>query len=131
MTCLVNGVRRSHGLAPLHLSSLLDRSSWLRAAAIRRCGDFSHTPCGQPFLRPFARVGYVRGRFAVGENLAWGSSALGSPAATVAAWLRSPEHRGNLLSRGWHDLGVALLHASGLFGSADVNLWVAQFGSRR
>jgi uncharacterized protein YkwD len=130
MRCLVNQVRTQNGLPSLRESPELDRSSGLRAGAIRRCGQFSHTPCGQGFVQPFVRVGYLRRSGTVGENLAWGGSTLGSPRATLAAWLRSPEHRANLLGSGWRDCGLALERGR-LFGNPGVSLWVLQFGRRR
>ena len=129
MHCLVNWVRTRHGLAPLRELPQLERSSALRLSAIRRCGQFSHTPCGQPFVQPFVTVGYLRGTGSVGENLAWGSSSLGSPRATLEAWLRSPGHRENLLRASWRDCGVALTRGR-LFGVSGVSLWALQFGRR-
>jgi uncharacterized protein YkwD len=130
MRCLVNWARRRHGLRPLRRSVLLERSAALRADEIRRCGDFSHTPCGDSFASVFARVGYFRGRVWVGENLAWATVGAASPRATIAGWLASPEHRHNLLTRGWRDGGVALLQADALFGQPRVVVWVSQFGRR-
>ena len=127
---LVNSTRTQHGLAPLSLSSTLDRSAALKAADIRRCASFSHTPCGTSFTRTFQQVGYLRGRVAVGENLYWGQGSLGSTNAAIAAWLRSPPHRANLLGRDWRQTGIAVLHARSLFGAADVWLYVLQFGRR-
>jgi uncharacterized protein YkwD len=129
MRCLVNWVRAQHGLTQLRELSELNRSSGLRSGAIRRCGQFSHTPCGQAFVQPFVRAGYYRGSVSVGENLAWGSSWLGSPRATLAAWLRSPGHRANLLHPAWRDCGFALTRGR-LFGAPGVSLWVLQFGRR-
>jgi uncharacterized protein YkwD len=129
MHCLVNRLRTQNGLPPLRELPKLDRSSTLRAAAIRRCGQFSHTPCGQRFVEPFVRVGYLKPDVSVGENLAWGGSSLGSPSATLAAWLRSPEHRANLFQPAWRDFGVALARGR-LFGNDAVSLWVLQFGRR-
>ena len=129
MRCLVEWVRSSNGLPQLRELAQLDRSSGMRAAAIRRCGQFSHTPCGQGFVQPFVRVGYLGQSGMVGENLAWGGSARGSPRATLAAWLRSPEHRANLLRPGWRDCGLALARGR-IFGNAAVSLWVLQFGRR-
>jgi hypothetical protein len=126
--CLLDWARTRAGLSRLRDVGRLDRSALLRATAIRRCGDFSHTPCGQSFLRPFVAVGYLRGRAAVGENLAWGQGRLGSPRATIAEWLRSPEHRRILLTGEWRDLGVSLVRAPRLFGLPHVTVWVAQFG---
>jgi uncharacterized protein YkwD len=131
LRCLVNEERRARGLAPLRGSRLLDRSAQLRASAIRRCGQFSHAPCGQTFVAPFARVGYLRGGAAVAENLAWGESGLGSPRGAVDLWLRSSQHRANLLRPGWRDLGIGLVRAPSLFGRSSVTVWVVQFGRRR
>jgi uncharacterized protein YkwD len=129
MHCLIEWLRARHGLSGLRELSQLDRSSTMRAAAIRRCGQFSHTPCGQAFVQPFASVGYLRRSSTVGENLAWGGSDRGSPRATLVAWLRSPEHRANLLRAGWRDCGLALARGR-IFGGSAVSLWVLQFGQR-
>jgi uncharacterized protein YkwD len=127
MSCGVNVVRRSFGLGALHESTRLNRSSLLKANAVRRCG-FSHTPCGIAFTRTFARAGYMPAR-SIGENLAWGEDERGSPLQTLGAWLASPPHRANLLERRWHDLGVAVERGS-MFGYTNVSLWVLQFGRR-
>jgi uncharacterized protein YkwD len=128
LLCLVNGARAGHGLPALMESARLDRSARLRALAIRRCAEFSHTACGQPFRQVFVRAGY-RGR-ELGENLCWGSGRLGSPTSTLAAWRTSPEHRANLLGRSWRRVGVARIRAKRLFGASNVTVWVMQFGGR-
>jgi uncharacterized protein YkwD len=125
---LVNSTRAQHGLPALRVSPELERSAALKAADIRRCATFSHTPCGSSFTRTFQQVGYLRGHVAVGENLYWGQSSLGTPSSAIAAWLRSPPHRANLLGRYWRQTGIAVLHARSLFGAGDVWLYVLQFG---
>src|SRR5436190_5405079 len=105
MYCGINVVRRAYGLGFVRGSAPLNRSSLMKADAVRRCG-FSHTPCGMAFTRTFQRAGYLPAR-AFGENLAWGQSGLGSPLNTLSMWLRSPPHRANLLARSWRDLGIA------------------------
>jgi uncharacterized protein YkwD len=127
MYCGVNIVRRTYGLGPIREQGRLNRSASLKANAVRRCG-FSHTPCGMSFRRTFQRVGYLPAR-ALGENLAWGQGDLGSPQQTLAAWLRSPPHRANLLARRWRDLGLAVQQGT-MFGRAGVSLWVMQLGLR-
>jgi uncharacterized protein YkwD len=128
MVCGANVVRQNFRRAALRPKGQLDHSALLKADAIRRCG-FTHTPCGASFARTFQQVGYLRGRGTIGENLAWGQSSLGSPVGTLAAWLHSPHHRANLLSRGWTDVGVAYERGN-LFGLGGVSLWVMQFGRR-
>ncbi len=105
------------------MSIRLNRSAALRAAAIKRCGQISHTPCGQSFIGVFRRAGYARGSYSVGENLAWGTGPLGSPQNAVTGWLNSPPHRAALLSGRWREIGIAYVTGPG--GGA---LWVAQFG---
>jgi uncharacterized protein YkwD len=128
MLCGVNLVRRTYGLGAVRGSGVLNRSAYLKARAVRRCG-FSHTPCGMSFTRTFQSAGYLPAR-AFGENLAWGTGDLGSPVQTLSAWLRSPPHRANMLRRGWRDLGIAIQQGR-MFGREGVSLWVMQFGRRR
>src|SRR3989475_6421946 len=128
MYCGINIVRRAYGLGYVRGSVPLNRSSVLKADAVRRCG-FSHTPCGMSFARTFQRAGYLPAR-AFGENLAWGQSNLGSPLNTISMWLHSPPHRENLLAHRWRDLGIAYERGN-MFGRDGVSLWVMQFGRRR
>jgi uncharacterized protein YkwD len=128
MYCGINVVRRSFRLGPVRGSGPLNRSSLLKADAVRRCG-FSHTPCGMAFSGTFRRAGYLPAR-AFSENLAWGQGELGSPARTLALWLKSPPHRANLLAARWKDLGIAVERGS-MFGRGGVSLWVLQLGRRR
>jgi len=128
LRCLINWARRHGGRQPLLRSPELNRSAGLRAGEIRRCQDFSHTPCGEPFIAVFQLVGYPLA--AVGENLAWGEGRLGTARSAMASWLASPEHRRNLFDAAWHDLGLARVRARSLFGRWNVTVWVAQFGHR-
>jgi uncharacterized protein YkwD len=128
MYCGINLVRRSYGLGPVHGSEPLNRSTVMKADAVRRCG-FSHTPCGMSFSWTFRRAGYLPAR-AFSENLAWGQGELGSPVRTLGMWLKSPPHRANLLARRWRDLGIAFERGN-MFGRSGVSLWVMQFGLRR
>ena len=127
MYCGVNVVRHAYRLRALHQNVALDRSSLLKADAVRRCG-FTHTPCGMPFSRTFQSARYPARM--CGENLAWGQGSLGSPVNTLAMWLNSPAHRANLLGRSWRDVGMAEIQGN-MFGRSGVTLWVMQYGRRR
>jgi uncharacterized protein YkwD len=128
MYCGVNIVRRTYRLGAVRGNGPLNRSSQLKANAVRRCG-FSHTPCGMSFTYTFRRAGYLPAR-AFGENLAWGQAGLGSPLNTLQMWLNSPPHRANLLAGRWRDLGIAVARGH-IFGRDGVALWVMEFGRRR
>ena len=125
MYCGINVVRHMYRLGSVRSNGRLNRSSVLKADAVRRCG-FSHTPCGMSFSRTFQKAGYLPAR-AFGENLAWGQADLGSPAGTLSMWLHSPQHRANLLGS-WRDAGVAIVHEPSLFGYHDVWVFVLEFG---
>jgi len=128
MYCGINVVRHAYGLRVIRGSTPLNRSSLLKADAVRRCG-FSHTPCGMSFSRTFQKAGYLPAR-AFGENLAWGQGDFGSPIRAIQMWLNSPPHRMNLLAPRWRDLGIAFERGH-MFGRDGVALWVMQFGRRR
>ena len=128
LRCLIGWARRHGGQPSLHRSAALDRSAAMRADDVRRCQDFSHTPCGEAFIAVFEVVGYLTTTGAVGENLAWGQGRLGTARSAMRSWLASPPHRAILFTASWQDLGVARVHATSLFGRTNVTLWVAQFG---
>jgi uncharacterized protein YkwD len=127
MYCGINVVRRTYGLAAVRGNRALNRSASLKAGAVRRCG-FTHTPCGMSFAYTFRRAGYLPAQ-AFGENLAWGTSDLGSPLSTLGMWLDSPPHRANMLAGRWRDLGIAVARGR-IFGHDAVSLWVMEFGRR-
>ena len=59
--------------------------------------QFSHTPCGADFTASVRRAGYRYRRF--GENLFAGPWGRVTARDVVAAWLKSPGHRANILGR--------------------------------
>ena len=70
---------------------------------------FSHySPAGSDVADRARRTGYAKRNCAwrLGEVLAWGVEGRSTAAATVAAWLDSPDHRRILVSNRYSDLGV-------------------------
>jgi uncharacterized protein YkwD len=128
MYCGINIVRRAYRVVVVRGNGPLNRSSVLKANAVRRCGSFSHTPCGMSFTSTFRKAGYLPAR-AFGENLAWGQSDYGSPLHILQMWLDSPPHRAILLSSRWRDLGIAVQRGR-IFGRDGVALWVMEVGRR-
>jgi uncharacterized protein YkwD len=45
----------------------------------------------------------------IGENLAWGTYQLATPAAIVSAWTASPGHLANILERQYRDTGIGVV----------------------
>jgi uncharacterized protein YkwD len=76
-----------------------------------RRGYFDHTaPDGVDFSDRILGAGYAgRGEgWTVGENLAWGSGELSTPAALMRAWMNSPGHRENVLKAPYREFGFGL-----------------------
>ena len=116
----INRVRVAHGVPALHYDAALARAARAHSLEMARKGYFTHGA----FASRMVRFG-VHGPF-VGENLAWGNGSFGSPHGIVSAWLRSPEHRANLLRPGFTRVGVASL--SGTFeGHAGADVVTADF----
>jgi uncharacterized protein YkwD len=73
---------------------------------------FEHvSPSGLTPLARMRAVGYISSShvgYEVGENIAWATLALATPRAIVAAWMRSPGHRANILDRRYRETGVGV-----------------------
>jgi uncharacterized protein YkwD len=120
MRCLISDLRVKAHRPALRGSAALRRSATAKAAAIARCRNFAHTPCG---TRASSSVCY-----SLGENLA--EVSLGTtPREVLRAWLGSPAHRANLLSGGFQNTGLARRVVT-LPGTGRVEVWVQHFGSR-
>ena len=120
--------RAAAGRPALRSVGTLSRSAAIKAAALGRCGTFSHTPCGQSMTAPMRKVGYARRCFSVGENLAWTSRGA-TPREVLQSWLDSPPHRETLLDARYRDTGVARRVVT-LDGTGRVEVWVQHFGRR-
>jgi uncharacterized protein YkwD len=128
--CLTNYARVRAGLRPFAPSPLLDRAARVRLTADVRCGEFSHTPCGRPFSAAFAPYLAHAADYRIAENIAWGVGRNATPRTTMDSWLRSPEHRANILSPVFRELGVGYLPRVKMGGWSDSALWSQEFGVR-
>jgi len=130
MLCLTNYARAQSGLAPLTANPVLDQAGQAKLDADLACGDFSHTPCGNPFELVFAA--YLQGAsgYRIGENIAWGTGEFGTPRQTMDAWLNSAGHRENILTPGYRELGIGYLPNQTFQGYGGATLWSQEFGTR-
>jgi uncharacterized protein YkwD len=131
----LNFERVSNGLNVLRPSAPLRAAADRHSAEMVQNGYFAHeSPDGSDFWRRIQRF-YPRkgpGIWAVGENLLWSAQALSARRA-VEEWLRSPEHRDNLLNRRFRDVGVAAVWAArapGIYGQRRVVVLTVDFGKR-
>jgi uncharacterized protein YkwD len=110
--CLLNNERTHRGLRPLRTNRTLERAAISYSRKMVDEVFFGHvTPSGATFLQRARASHYLDrpGGWSVGENLAWGTGDLGSPARTVAAWMHSPGHRHNILNRSFAEIGIGIV----------------------
>src|SRR5919201_3607896 len=132
----LNATRHEHGLRPLQLSSSLSAAARQHSVEMTTRGYFSHSSAnGISFDRRIARY-YPMGRhgyWSVGENLLWSSPDV-DPAGALRMWMNSPEHKANILTARWRQIGISAVHvdaAPGTYGGAPVTVITTDFGVRR
>lgn len=128
MRCMTDFARARAGLGALADSPQLDLSSLDKGADVLRCDSFSHTACDREFTYWMREAGYMSEPcWRVGENLAWGTGTYGTVRSIFRAWMRSPEHRRNILGD-YEALGLNR-QVGELEGQANTVVWTAHFGS--
>ncbi len=131
--CLVNRERRARGLSALTRSNALDGASRGYARSMVRHRFFAHvTPGGGTLTQRIRESSYLDGarRYNIGENLAWGSGSLATPARRVASWMNSPSHRANILDPRFRHLGVGLSTGAPRRTGLQSATYVTHFGRR-
>jgi uncharacterized protein YkwD len=104
----INHYRVNHGLRRLTFGRRLAHAARAHSADMAAHHVLSHySSSGATWLQRIRSYGYT-GSW-VGENLAVG---LWTPRHTVRAWIRSPEHRANLLNRHYHGIGVGVVRGT-------------------
>jgi len=131
----INAFRSQHHLARLRLSTALTRAARAHSGQMAAVGYFAHESAdGSAFWKRIQTFyGSSRWQFwSVGENLLWSSPDVDAGGA-LKLWLASPEHRANLLSPKWREIGVSAVHAArapGTFGGREVTIVTTDFGVR-
>ena len=132
----INSLRKEHGLAPLRLSASLSAAARQHSSEMAGRGYFSHDSAnGSSFDKRISRY-YPMGRsryWSVGENLLWSSPDVDAGGA-LDMWWNSPEHRKNMLTARWREIGLSAVHvatAPGTYGGREVTIVTTDFGIRR
>lgn len=101
----INEERKGSHLRPLAPDAALVRLAQQKADDMERRGYFAHSdPDGRSIMRTYFFS--KENRFtSMGENLAWRFS---STEPLVAAWMKSPTHRGNILERSYTKTGIGI-----------------------
>ena len=102
----VNTTRAAHGLRPLQLDPALTAAARSHSSEMLRGDYFAHGD-----FRGRMLGFHVRGPV-VGENLAWGTGTYAAAGTVISEWLRSPEHRANLLRPSFTRIGIGAAQGS-------------------
>jgi uncharacterized protein YkwD len=109
--CLVNAERTAQGMGALAEVAGLTQPSAAYSNRMVAEGFFAHeSPDGGTLTDRLTAAAYVSrgGDWTIGENIAWGQGELSTPRSIVAAWMASPGHRANILTREYKEIGVGL-----------------------
>jgi hypothetical protein len=115
---LINQWRQQNGLGPLVATPALTRAAVSKSGEMAASGVFSHDDVMTTMAR-FAACG--NNVTNVGENIAAGNA---DPGATFSQWKSSSEHNANMLSSGFHAMGVG--HA---VSSSGYSYWTTEFSN--
>jgi uncharacterized protein YkwD len=130
--CLLNNERDAEHLKPVRYSSQLGTAAAPFTASMRDLGFFDHVaPNGSTPTTRIRATGYLKNarRWMIGENIAWGESWKGTPAAIMAAWMASPGHRENILTGRFREIGIGVAYGSPEdAGSPDTAIVTTDFG---
>ncbi len=113
--CLINEQREQHGELALAENSKLNTAAQGHSEDMVARNYFEHTtPTGEEFQTRITASGYVpRGAaYELGENIDMATFNLATPAATVTAWMNSPEHRANILNGEFRETGMGVAAAA-------------------
>jgi uncharacterized protein YkwD len=131
----LNKIRLQHGLQPVKISARLTASAAQHSREMGADGYFAHNSHdGTAFWKRIGRWygsnGY--GFWSVGENLLWSSPQV-DPVDALQLWMDSPEHRANILTPRWREIGISAVHvaaAPGTFQGREVTIITTDFGVR-
>jgi uncharacterized protein YkwD len=118
----INSYRAAHGLHRLRVGPHLSRAARAHSSDMAAHRMLSHSSSsGTDWLTRLRAYGF-RGSWA-GENLAVG---MWTPRHTLRMWIRSPEHRANLLNGHYRGIGIGL--ARGTWAGSRAYYITADFG---
>jgi len=132
----LNTIRAQHGLEPVKISARLTAAAAQHSKEMAADGYFEHsshdgTAFWKRINRWYGQNGYSY--WSVGENLLWSSPDV-DPAGALQLWMSSPEHRANILTARWRQIGVSAVHyaaAPGTYKGLEVTIITTDFGIRR
>jgi uncharacterized protein YkwD len=109
--CLHNRIRAERGLPLLKENPKLRKAALGHSATMVQEGFFDHTsPDGSTFVDRVLSAGYAKRNdgWSLGENLAWGTGDLSTPAGVMDAWMNSAGHKANIVKKAYREIGIGI-----------------------
>jgi uncharacterized protein YkwD len=102
---LLNQIRQQHNLTPFTTLPQLRNAARFHSSDMISNDYFDHNSPTEAWDTRIAR--YLKAPL-VGEDIAWGQGAYGTPEGIVDQWMHSPTHRAIILTPGLHHIGIGL-----------------------
>jgi uncharacterized protein YkwD len=129
--CLINQVRRQHDLAALSPNADLQAAAKGHNSDMVAHNYFANIgPSGDTPLSRIQDTGYLTTHAAgyiIGENIAWGTGPLATPASIVSSWIDSPAVLANILLA-YTDAGTAIATPGSSVGEPPVAVYTQDYG---
>lgn len=123
-----NRIRRDRGLRAFCVDPKLTRAAEDHSADMIQRDYFSHdTKGGGDFAQRIKSYGY--NYRTVGENIAYGGGAKGTPASIMQSWMQSTGHRKNILNGRFHEIGIGVVEGQ-YANSGNVAMYTVDFGTK-
>ncbi|HET7272117.1 MAG TPA: CAP domain-containing protein [Rubrobacter sp.] len=132
---LHNEIRRKHHLPTFCVHPTLEKAARDHSQDMIRRDYFSHNTKGrnETAEKRIKRFGYTPQGYSfymIGENIAYGSGSYGEPDSIMNSWMKSDEHRHNILNGKYREIGIGV--STGTWQGHDgVSMYTADFGVRR
>ena len=123
--------RARHDLGALRRNRKLSTAARRHSRAMVREHFFSHdSPNGASLVDRIRATGYLEGAqsWSIGENIAYGSGRRSTPRSIGRAWMNSPGHRANILSRSFREIGIGIAAGTPVGGGGTT--YTTDFGRR-
>jgi uncharacterized protein YkwD len=111
LLCLHNKVRAERGLPSLRQNSRLAKAALSHSSSMVAEGYFDHTSLdGDTFVDRILSARYTKRNdaWSLGENLAWGTGELSTPAQVMDAWMNSSGHKANIIRKAYREVGIGI-----------------------
>jgi len=126
--CLLNDIRRDHGLRAFNVDRRLSLASQRHTNSMTARNFFEHGD----FVGRIRSANYLRGArgWTVGENIAWGSWDYATPKSIVRGWMNSSGHRANILNSRFREIGIGVSRGAPVGGQQRAATYATDFGTR-